>query len=209
MVVTISCWDCNHPNNMTVFLIVIRIVCVCACERNSFRCSILLTICCFTHPVLQMAHSKLILTRYEQAVCRVHFILVGSIISFIFTVMGTVVSATKWYHFSLPLCSLLVTLVTFYSAWTLHIRALVTSAVLNFLDLAFKVVSLVLLSTTRNNIFQTCYLYGDANCQYEDWELAIVTLADSIAFIFPSTVVSFISLAMLIYLVYIFRNVTR
>jgi len=59
---------------------------------------------------------------------RVHFILVGTVISFVFALMGTIMAARRWYHYSVPLYSLIATVVVFYSAWVLRIRLLIVSA---------------------------------------------------------------------------------
>jgi len=152
--------------------------------------------------------SKLILSAYEQSVCRVHFILVGSVISFILVLMGTIVAATTWYHYSLPLYSLLATVVAFYSAWTLRIRLLILSGMLLFGEVAFELLALIILSSERLAMYHDCYL-NNYDCEFPNWQLQMLNHANGIAFIFPSIIITFINMVSIIYLVYLFRHNTR
>lgn len=156
----------------------------------------------------KMIDSKLILTNYEESICRVHFLLVGEVIAALFVLMATIIAATHWYDYSLLLYSVISTVLTFYSAWTLHIRLLITATVLLFLEVAFKLVALILLSHERITIYNECYL-PMKECAYSNWREGMVNLANGIAFLFPSTIVTFINMVSCLYLVYLFKNSRR
>src|SRR5699024_3798415 len=115
-----------------------------------------------------MTSTKLILTNYEESICRVHFLLVGEVISAIFVLMGIIIAATRWYEYSLLVYSVLATVWTFYAAWKLQIRLLIGATVLLFVGVAFKLVALVVLSHDRLAIYNDCYL-KNTNCEYADW----------------------------------------
>ena len=149
--------------------------------------------------------SKLILTSYEQSVCRVHFILVGQVIGFIFVLIAIMLTATIWYHYSLPAYALLASVIAFYSAWILRIRLLVISGCLLFGEVAFKLVALVIMIHNRIDIYHTCYLNGDDNCDYEDWKIQCIQLLNGITFLLPSTLISLINTVSIMYLIYLFR----
>lgn len=156
--------------------------------------------------------SKLILTNYEESICRVHFLLVGEVLAALFVLLATLIAAVHWYDYSLLAYALLVTGLTFYSAWTLHIRLLIAATALLFLEVAFKLAALVVLSHDRITIYNECYLpmrVGETVCQYENWRDALVNLANGIAFLFPSTIVTFINMVSCLYLVYLFKNSRR
>lgn len=109
--------------------------------------------------------------------------------------------------FSLPAYCLLATGITFYAAWSLHIRLLLLSGTLLFLEVAFKLVGLIVLSHDRVTIYNTCYLTG--TCEYDNWRIQMVQLANGIAFLFPSTLISFINMISVMYLIYLFRSNNR
>lgn len=153
--------------------------------------------------------SKLILTNYEESICRVHFLLVGEVIAAIFVVMASIIAATHWYDYSLLLYCLITTILTFYSAWTLHIRLLIVVTLLLFIEVAFKLVALIILSHDRINIYNECYVPMTNDCKYANWREGMINLANGIAFLFPSTIVTFINMVSCLYLVYLFKNSRR
>lgn len=152
--------------------------------------------------------TKLILTRYEQSVCRVHFLLVGSVISFLLILMSIIIAATHWYHYAVALYGLITTCIVFYSSWTLHIRMLVFSGILLFIELALESTALILMGDNRVTLYRTCYL-SNVSCEYDDWQAQLINLPNGIAFMFPATIITFVNLVSIIQLVYLFRNVTH
>src|SRR5690625_1590284 len=109
--------------------------------------------------------NKPLLANHDKAVCRQHFLLVGSVISLLLTVIATVFGAREWYYYSPLLYFTAAGLVTFFSTWKRRIRLLFLSSVLVLVEVAVKLVAFVILSHQRVRIYRGCYLQQEI-CHY-------------------------------------------